>query len=63
MTNEKEMKNYERRPPLETSRVGFGWDSVICASSFLHILAHQLFLVGALVSFLAADQAVVIKID
>jgi hypothetical protein len=50
-------------PAVGASWVGFGWDLVICASSFRHILAHQLFLLGALVSFLAADQALVIKID
>lgn len=50
-------------PTVGASWVGFGWDLVICASSFRHILAHQLFLVRALVSFLAADQAAVIEID
>jgi len=63
MTNEKRMKNYERRPLLELPRSFLVGTWSFCASSFRNILAHQLFLLGALISFLTADQALVIKID
>ena len=43
--------------------LGFVSVFVIRALSFSYMLAHQWFLVGALVSFLAADQAAVIEID
>jgi len=43
--------------------LGFVSVFVIRALSFSYMLAHQWFLVGALISFLAADQAAVIEID
>src|SRR4029077_18705182 len=53
---------WKRVFPIRTSAFGFASDFVIRASSFPHVLPHNVFLVGALVSFLGADQVTVIKI-